>query len=301
MMTTMIAAALAAAQPAELPEGIADLIEQAGETGDAAALDTVMGLARASYPDRLDRLSVLETSARARLAERAEAQAAAEREALREASFVENWAGRGELGGFYATGSSEEAGVSAGVKLVREGIDWRHNFNAHVDYRESAGSTTREQFLAGYEPNYEINERLFAYGLVQGERDRFQGIDSRLSLSAGAGYRIFDADDRSLSIKGGPAYRRTNRIGAPGDEQIAALAALTGNWQISDTFGITQDADAYFAEGNSTFRSETGLEADLGGNLLARVAFRIDHETSPPIGAEATDTLTRITLVYDFE
>ena len=301
MISSIIAAALLAAQPADLPEGVEDLIEQAGETGDANALDAVLRIARTTYPDRLEALAALEAPARARLAERAALQAAAEREALRRASFVENWAGRGELGGFYATGSTEEAGVSAGIKLVREGIDWRHNFNAHIDFRESAGSITREQFLAGYEPNYAIDERLFVYGLIQGERDRFQGIDSRLSLSGGAGYRVFDSDDLSLSIKGGPAYRRTDRINAPDTERIAALAALTGSWQISDAFGVTQDADAYLDSSNSTFRSETGFEADLGGNLLARLAFRIDHETSPPIGAEATDTLTRITLVYDFE
>ena len=65
-MTMLLATALASAQPVALPEGIATMIEQAGETGDSAKLKAVMHVARAAFPDSEDELAALETAANAR-------------------------------------------------------------------------------------------------------------------------------------------------------------------------------------------------------------------------------------------
>ncbi|MCM8556401.1 DUF481 domain-containing protein [Sphingomicrobium sediminis] len=301
---TGLAAGLAIASPASaapLPDGVRELIAQAAEKGDAKALDTVLGLARSAYPEDEDEIAALESEARAEIAELVAIRETEQLEELRRAGMFDNWSGRGQLGGFYATGSTEEAGVSVGLKLVREGIDWRHRISGIVDWRRSDGDTTREQLGLEYEPNYNLSDRLFVYGLAGIERDRFQGIDNRISASGGLGYRLVDTDDMHLAIKGGPAWRRTDRVDAETTERLAGLAALTFNWDVSERLSLTQDADAYIEDGNSTYRSETGIEADLSGNLLARIAYRVEHESAPPAGGEATDTLTRITIVYDFE
>lgn len=293
--------AMSAPLAAAPPPGVADLVDEAVEAGDTDALATVLDLARAAYPDEEAALAALEADARGRIDAVLARRAAAERERLRAASLVEGWSRRGELGGYHATGSSSESGLSAGLKLAREGIDWRHAFRAHADIRRSSDRTTREQVVIGYEPQYDVGERLFTYGLVEGERDRTQGIDKRLSLSGGLGVRLFDREDLRWTIKGGPAWRRTDWFDRETSDALAGLAATTIAWSISDRLALTQDADAYLQSQNATYRSETGLEADLGGNLLARLAFRLDHETNPPLDAPATDTLTRITIVYDFE
>ncbi|MCJ7420599.1 DUF481 domain-containing protein [Sphingomicrobium astaxanthinifaciens] len=299
----LAAAGLAPATPlaAAPPEGVAQLVEQAADSGDAQKLDTVLDLARAAYPGEAAAIASLETQARARLVEVTAAKAAKRTDDLRAAGLFDHWSGRGELGGYYATGSSEESGLSAGLGLERTGIDWRHAFRVHVDWRRSDGDTTREQLLAGYEPQYDVTDRLFTYGLVEGERDRTQGIDNRLSLSGGAGYRLFDRDTLQWSVKAGPAWRRTDWLDREDTSRLAGLAATTLAWQLNGRLALTQDADAYVQAGGNSYRSETGLEADLGGNLLARLAFRVDHESDPPADRPATDTLSRITLVYDFE
>ncbi|MEN3973304.1 DUF481 domain-containing protein [Sphingomicrobium sp. XHP0235] len=303
MTTTMLlAAAMAGAQPAEpLPDAVQTLIAQAGETGDAAKLGAVVEMARAAYPGHDARLAELEAAAMARIGERNTLAQAQAEEALREASMFGGWAGQGELGGFYATGSTEEAGATAGVKLVREGIDWRHKLNGHADWRRSDGDTTREQLRAGYEANYDLGDTFYTYGLAAIERDRLQGIDNRISLSGGAGARLIERETMTLDIKAGPAWRRTDRTDGTVTQRIAGLAAATFAWQITERLALTEDVDIYLDDSNSTFLGETGLQADLGGNLLARLALRIEHESDPPLGREATDTLTRFTLVYDFE
>ena len=111
---------------------------------------------------------------------------------------------------------------------------------------------------------------------------------------------MIDTDSTQLSVKAGPAYRRTSFLNGASTSDIAALAALDFDWRVSDTIKVTQDASAFVQSGNSTYISTTGLEAGLGGSLSARIAYAVEHDTNPPAGAVKTDTLTRFTLIYGF-
>ena len=285
---------------AELPTATRDMIQAAIATGDADKVATVLELAREIHPEDAAELDAIETDFNAGQAELAAAEAAAEEEAIRKAGLFDNWSGEGQIGAFRSTGNSSNTGISAGIGLERVGIDWRHKVTVLADYQRTNGVTTREQFLGAYEANYQLNDRLFLYGLAQYERDRFQGFSSRISASGGLGYRVIDNDSMQLAVKAGPAYRQTKFIAGGSDSSIAGLGALDFDWQISDRIKLTEDASAFVQSGNKTFVSATGLEASLGGNLSARLAYVWEHDTNPPAGAVKTDTLTRFTLVYGF-
>jgi putative salt-induced outer membrane protein len=285
---------------AELPASVRAMIEAAIASGDADAVATVSDLAKQTNPEDSAEVEAMTAEFEAQLAAQAEAEARAEEEAIRNAGLLDNWSGAGEIGAFRSTGNSSNTGLTAGINLERTGIKWRHKLTGLADFQRSEGITTREQFLAAYEANYQINDRLYAYGLAQWERDRFAGFSSRIAASGGLGYRVIETDDMQLSVKAGPAYRRTSFLDGTSDSAIAGLAALDFDWQITDTIKFTEDASAFIQSGNSTYSSATGLEAALGNNLTARVAYVIDHETNPPAGAVKTDTLTRFTLIYGF-
>ena len=57
-------------------------------------------------------------------------KAAKEEQAIRTASLFDNWSGKGELGGFRATGNSSNTGLTAALSLTREGIDWTQKLRA---------------------------------------------------------------------------------------------------------------------------------------------------------------------------
>lgn len=80
--------------------------------------------------------------------------------------------------------------------------------------------------------------------------------------------------------------------------RISASGGL--GYRVSDTIKLTQDASVFLQADNNSFVSTTGVEAALGGNLSARLAYVVEHDTDPPAGAVKTDTLTRFTLVYGF-
>ncbi|MDN3644735.1 DUF481 domain-containing protein [Pontixanthobacter aestiaquae] len=290
----------AAPAMAELPEPVRAMIDAAIATGDADKVATVLELAKTTNPDDTAEIDAISAEFNAEQQQLAAVEAAAKEAEIRSAGLFDNWSGEGQIGAFRSTGNSSNTGITAGLELTRRGIDWRHKLTGLADFQRTNGVTTREQFLVAYEPNYQLNGRIYVYGLGQYERDRFQGFSSRILASGGVGYRAIDTDSTQLSVKAGPAYRKTSFIGGGSTSNIAGLAALDFDWQVAERVKLTQDASALIQSGNSTYISTTGLEAGLGGNLSARIAYAVEHDTNPPAGAVKTDTLTRFTLIYGF-
>jgi putative salt-induced outer membrane protein len=285
---------------AEVPDSVRAMIDAAIAKGDADTVRAVLDLARQTNPADIDEINAMQAKFEADEAAKATAAAAQEEADKRNAGLLDNWQGQGQLGAFRSTGNTSDTGITAGVTLERVGVDWRHKLTGLVDYQETNGVTTREQFLAAYEANYDISDRLFAYGLVQYERDVFQGFDARYLGSGGVGYRVIENDNMQLAVKAGPAYRKTDFVDGTSDSSIAGLAALDFDWQIAENLKFTEDASALIQSGGNTFVSTTGLVAGLGSGFSASLSYTVEHETNPPPGAVKTDTLTRATLIYDF-
>lgn len=296
----LVALALPAPALADLPAPVRAMIDAAIETGDEDTVRTVIDLARTTNPGDAAEIDAILAAYETDLAAAAEAEAAAEQERIRTAGLFDNWSGKGELGAFRSTGNASNTGITAGLSLVREGIDWRHKLSGRADYQETEGVVTREQFLAAYEPNWKISDRLYAYGLAQYERDRFQGFSARYSVSGGLGYDVLTGEEMTLSVKAGPAWRRTEFVGGGSRSDLAGLAALDFDWQLLDTVTFTQDASAFVQSGSSTFISDSGLVAKVAGDLSLRLSYTVEHDTDPPAGAVKTDTLSRVTIIYDF-
>lgn len=308
----LAASALCASSPAaaQLPDAARAMIDAAIATGDQAAVEAVIASARTAFPEDAGELDIIWQGFVAAQQEQAALAAAEEEVAIRQAGLFQNWSGQGQIGAFQSSGNSEELGLTAALGLEREGIHWEHRLRVAADYRRNNGVTSREQFLALYEPRYQISERLFAFGLAQYERDRLQGFSGRYSASGGLGYRLIDGEDMELSVKGGPAYRVTQFTNGESSNRIAGLLGLDFDWRISDAITFTQDANSTLETGgealliidgaNTSLTALTGLEADLDDDLTARLSWQIDYDSNPPAGAVKTDTLTRFTLIYGF-
>jgi len=310
--TAIIPLAFLLATPvhAQLAQPVRDMIEAAIATGDADTAKAVVDVARTTNPQDVAEIDAMFGNFQSAQAEEAAAAAAAEELAVREAGLFDNWSGEGQIGFFQSSGNTDSMGLTAQIALNREGINWEHKFRAAADFRRNNGATDREQFMAVYEPRYQINDRLFAYALGQYERDRFQGFSGRYSFSGGLGYRVIDNDALRLSVKAGPAWRKAQFVNGTSESNIAALAGLDFDWRISNRIKLTQDTNAVADAGGSavaivdsnnvTLNFVTGLEGKISDSLTARLSYTVEYDSNPPAGAVSTDTLTRFTLVYGF-
>ncbi|MXO74023.1 DUF481 domain-containing protein [Altererythrobacter aerius] len=295
---------------AALPAPVRDMIRAAIATGDAAKVATVAEIARAAYPGDVAEVDALERDFHAQHAAAAAAEDAALAEARRNAGVFDLWKGRGELSGFRSTGNSDNAGIGGSVTLTRTGPAWSHKLTGRADVQRSRGQTTRDQLTALYEPRIEIREGLFAYGLAQYERDRFQGFAGRYAVSGGVGYRLVHGPKMDLSIKTGPAYRVTHFVDGGRDSRLAGLFGLDFDWRIAEGLIFTQDANAVAAAGgaavalvdsrSTTVNLVSGLEAKVTRRLSTRVSYSVDYDSEPAIGRATTDTMTRFGFVYGF-
>ena len=306
----LLAAVTSTPAQAELPEPVKAMIDAAMESGDPTTVQAVISVARQTNPDDTEQLDALLASFNQEQAQLAAAQAAEKEEAIRTASLLENWSGKGEFGAFRATGNSSNTGVTAGLSLKRQGIDWTHKLRGRADYQRNNGVTSREQYFFAYEPNLKVSERMFVYGLAQYERDRFQGFSARYAVSGGIGYKFIDKPDIPLSAKVGPAYRVTDFVNGDSESRIAGLLGVDFDWSITDRLKLTHETNAVAETGgsatiivdsnNTSLNFVTGLNAKVSDKLTTRFSYTIEYDSNPPAGSENTDTLSRVTLIYDF-
>ena len=307
-----IVAGFATSAPAhaELPEPVRAMIDAAIATGDEAKVRVIADLARATNPADIDEINAIVAVFEAKMVAKHEAEAKAKEEQIRTAGLFENWSGKGELGGFRATGNTNNTGLTASLTLDRQGIDWRHRFTGRVDYQRNSGVTTREQYLARYEPNVNVSDNFYVYALAQYERDQFQGFDARYAISGGMGYQALKSDAVQLSLKAGPAYRVTEFTDGRSESRIAGLVGIDFDWNLTERLKLTQDTNAVAETGgsaiaiidsrNTSIDIITGLDAAIARKLKARFSYAVEYDSNPAPGAVQTDTLSRVTLIYDF-
>ena len=289
--------ALLASTPAraELPDPVRAMIEAAIATGDRAKVEAVVEVAKATNPAEIAAIDAIFADFRAEQQAIAAARREEEQQALQHAGLFEKWSGRGQIGAFQSSGNNDNVGVTAALNFEREGIDWQHRLRATMDYQRSNGRTTREQYFAAYEPRYDISSELFTYALAQYESNRFQGRSSRYAVSGGFGYQVVDTLTMELSVKAGPAWRRTEFTNGTIESSLAALAGFDFEWQFADSVKLTQSTDlvanggasatAFFDENNTSINLITGLEAELIDWLTARVSYAVEYDSNPPEGA----------------
>lgn len=281
------------AEQVSIPPAIRAMLDAAIASGNDAEVSTIVKYARAADPASGD--AVL------RIANEWRAVRDKDRETrIVRAGWTDLWAGRAEIGGFITTGNSETAGVTGIIDLTREGLEWRHKVRGQADYQRSLGVTTREHYLAAYEPNWKVDSRRYVYGALQYESDRFLGYSDRYSASAGAGYSAVQSAAMTLNLELGPAYRHTEFTDATKESSLAARGSVDLDWKLTSGLTLRQDASAYLQRFNSTVSSTTAMAAKLLGPLSAQLSYTVQYESMPPEGRVSTDTTSRASLVYTF-
>ncbi|USI72161.1 DUF481 domain-containing protein [Sphingomonas morindae] len=283
-----------------LPPAARALLERAMADGSPESFAAVAKLARDMYPSGGGQIDALSAENEAKIAEKKAADAREKADALAAATFLDNWKGEAELGASLATGNSRAVGLYGAFKANKEGLRWRHALTARADYAETDGIATTERIVASYQPRYKVTERLYFYGIAQFEHDRFLGYDQRYTTGPGLGYTLFPGPRFKLDIEGGPAARRTVYIDADPRWSAAARGSVSLVWKPSSWLTLNSDSALYLERRNSNISSTTSLDSRLIGPLKARLSYTLTYEQDTPDVSKNANTLSRVSLVYDF-
>lgn len=277
---------------APIPPDVEAMLRAAAARSDST-LNTTADLAKKSAP-----ASAKEIDAFVRGTRRAAEET--RKRKLRHLGLLRGWKGQAQAGLSNATGNNRNTGVSAGVNLAREGLDWTSTFLLNADYQRENGIETRGRYLGSFQSNYRFSDRFYLLGLISWESDRFAGFKGRTSEALGFGFTVLRGGDMTLSVEGGPALRQTDYIVAGPRSTFASRAAVNYGWTITPKIRLTQNLTYYGEDKDSTFTSTTALSVGLIGSLSVQASYNARYESDPPTGLKRYDATARTSLVYSF-
>lgn len=219
----------------------------------------------------------------------------------------DGWTGEASLTGSKTTGNTDTTDVGLGLKVQKEAGDWRHKFKALADYGKNDGVKNKQRFALGYQIDRDINERTYVYGNADYFNDDFGAFKEGYFVGGGLGYKMILPDPISWNLEAGPGYR-SQKTQDPVPPAIAPLSvseselAVRGfsdfDWALNDNVSFFNDTEIIHSSSDTYIWNETGITAQLMGNLAARASFRVDTHSDVPMGTKKTDTITRFGVVY---
>lgn len=229
------------------------------------------------------------------------------------AAAQNEWTGEGSFSAGYTTGNTETTDLGLAGKLSRDTGLWTYSGEAAADYSQTDSVETKNRtFLAG-DIDRQLGDRLFAFGRTSYERDEFSGFESRLFIGGGLGYLILDGERTTWSVQGGPGIKidevqetTTQVNGAPvlvpgtTERSFSTVAQSEIGHDFNDAVRLTNETDVIYAEESTQIGNVIALTAALTDTFSARFSFDVRHDTNPPQGFKATDTVTRASIVYTF-
>jgi len=321
----LLGAASGAGAPlrADVPADIQTLLQATLDRGDRASFEIILDSALATWPDErvallafveglnaqwLDADEIQEIRVAERQAE--EALAAEKARGLWYYLDPKYWNPQVEAGAGNSTGDTQEVSVSLGASINRSFENWDHSLEFFADFARRQGLTTRQRFTLEENTVYSgwDNWLFVNFGLV--EFDRFSGFDFRITETLGIGYQLIDTDTQSLRLEVGPGIRYSVLDDTLSDDgllieggtrtEILGRLAATYSRQITENLTLNEQAGFVLGSTSSRFDNELSLSATLMDNLKARLRFQAIYESDVPDGTSAWDTVSRLTLVYDF-
>jgi len=225
------------------------------------------------------------------------------------------FSGKGQVGYVMSRGNSDTDAANAKIDLFLLTPQWKHAFTLEGLFGRSAQVTSAERWDLRLQSDYTINTKLFAFGALAYQDDRFSGFEYQASASGGLGYKFFDSDKTKLSAQLGVGYRvlrpeillRDDASGAvigriPLDRESEAVgtAGIDFMHQFNTSTKLTNKLIVESGSSNTSIKNDLALEVKMSKKLALAAGYSILHNTKPADDVKRTDTTTTLNVVYAF-
>jgi len=211
-----------------------------------------------------------------------------------------DWTGKGEIGGSFASGNSENEAVNAALQVKNTLEKWTHTLGFAGNYGNDGTDTTAQRWELRGQSDYKFTDRAYAFGAGRYEDDRFSAYDYQASLAAGLGYKIIDSERTKFWVQGGPGYRFAElRDTGESEDGLIFRGDLGFDHQLTETTKIVERFLIETGSDNTYLQNDLGLEVAINGALALRLGYQVRHNTEVPAGTEKTDTLATVGLIYE--
>ena len=225
------------------------------------------------------------------------------------------FSGKGQAGYVMSRGNSDTDAANAKIDLFLLTPQWKHAFTLEALYGRSAQVTSAERWDLRLQSDYTINTKLYAFGALAYQDDRFSGFQYQASGSAGLGYKVFDVETTKLSAQLGVGYRVLrpetlvkdpatgaviSRTALDRESEAVGTAGVDFMHQFNSSTKLTNKLIVESGSSNTSFKNDLALEVKMSKKLALAAGYSILHNTKPADDVKRTDTITTLNVVYAF-
>lgn len=215
------------------------------------------------------------------------------------ADITSGWSGEAGLNASYTDGNTETTDIGGNLNLARQTGVWRNKFNANIDYGETGSNENKNRWALGYQLDRDLNERTYVFGSADYYDDQFGAYENGYFVGTGLGYKAILPAPISWNLEGGIGYRDQTVRNGDSEGEFALRGASDWDYDLNENVSLFNDTEITWSDSDTYIWNDIGLNAQLAGNLAARLSYRVDHHTDVPVGVEETDSALRMGIVYN--
>jgi putative salt-induced outer membrane protein YdiY len=203
----------------------------------------------------------------------------------------------GDIGYVATAGNSSVETLNLGDKFSAKIDDVTLSQTFALVYGESDGEAVTSLYRASLRIDKGLKTRgLFAYGLLNFERNVFAGLSSRMSGALGLSAHLFNNDNDKLVVETGVSLTRQRATETKGRDLdfLGGRAATTYTHLFGRRSSISQAVELLpnFRETEDLrINTETALVAPLTGAISIKLSYVIRYDGLPAEGFRSTDRL----------
>jgi putative salt-induced outer membrane protein len=224
------------------------------------------------------------------------------------------WVGKGQFGFLDSKGNSDAESINGAIDLSRVDDAWKNSAHLEGLYGRSAGITSAQRVEAREQTDYAISDKLFAFGGLRYENDKFDGFQYQASITGGIGYKFLALQDDQLTAQVGAGYRRlrpeTIDKDADGYVYQRILQDTTGEaiatvgvdylHKFNASTTLTNKFLLEYGSDNTLTHDEVALAVKMSSRLSLAVGYAVTRNSSPPAPLKKVDTVSTVNLVFAF-
>lgn len=221
----------------------------------------------------------------------------------KEAPPPPRWSGRAEVSFVSTGGNTSTQSLGLGGALDYRPGPWLTTATVSLVRAETADAVTARSLTLDLRQARDVSPRLALFGHGAYLRDTFAGIEHRVGVDGGVGYKVLTTAPHALKVDVGVGYTSETRV-AEADRSFA-IATMTFRYvlALSGTTELTQDG-SFTASLQETedwrYANTVALSASLNSIISLKLSHALKHLNLPVTGFRKTDTIVAAALVARF-
>jgi putative salt-induced outer membrane protein len=235
-----------------------------------------------------------------------------------------DWAMRSVLGFAKTSGTSDTTSANGTFNAAHTVDDWKFLFGAQFLYGSTDNITSAQDFGAEFQANYNISDRLYWFGGLNYDNNKFSGFAYQEMVDTGVGYQFIKDDATKLSGQVGIGEQRLEpenietvppqplpplpplppgtyrqQLGSTSD--VVATAAVNFEHSFNPSTKVLAMGAIQSGSANTMTTLGAGLQVKMSGRLSLVAAYQLVSNSTVPAGISKSSGLTTLSLAYELK